>query len=107
MTIVTVDPGVCGFPAVIEVEAVSASRAKVRVKSDCEKAVEAGEALKEVDFFELFKREGDTYSVYRDTVFAMDHITCPIPVAIMKGVEAELGMAVPKDVSMRIDKGRS
>lgn len=34
----------------------------------------------------------------------MEHISCPIPVAILKAVEAELGFAAPKDVSIKIQK---
>lgn len=104
MTEVIVDPGICGFPATIEVTATSDHTARVTVTSDCEKAVKAGELLNEVDWFSLLKKQGETYDAYQDAVLNMEHISCPIPVAILKAVEAELGFAAPKDVSIKIQK---
>ncbi|MBA7684200.1 hypothetical protein ES703_92590 [subsurface metagenome] len=34
----------------------------------------------------------------------MKHVACPVPVAILKAVEAELGFAAAKDVSFQIQK---
>lgn len=64
MTEVIVDPGVCGFPATIEVTATSDHTARVTVTSDCERAVKAGELLNEVDWFSLLKKQGETYDAY-------------------------------------------
>ena len=53
MTKVVVDPGICGFIAIIEAVALSDRAARVTVTSECEKAVEAelGFALpKDVSF---------------------------------------------------------
>ena len=104
MTEVIVDPGVCGFLATIEVTATSDHTARVTVTSDCEKAVKAGELLNEVDWFSLLKKQGKTHDAYQGVVQDMEHISCPIPVAILKAVEAELGFAAPKDVSIKIQK---
>ncbi|MBA7659946.1 hypothetical protein ES703_67942 [subsurface metagenome] len=104
MTKVIVDPGICGFPATIEVTATSDHTARVTITSDCEKAVKAGELLKEVDWFSLLRKQGETYPAYQDAVLDMKHISCPIPVAILKAVEAELGFALPKDVSFHFQK---
>ncbi len=103
-TEVDVAPGICGFPATIEVAATSDHTARVTVTSDCEYAVKAGELLEEVDWFSLLKKQGKTYTDYQDAVLDMKHISCPIPVAILKAVEAELGFALPKDVSIKIKK---
>jgi hypothetical protein len=101
MTKVVVDPGVCGFIATIEVAALSAHTARVTLTSDCESAIKVGELLKEVDWFSLLRQEGDSYSAYLAAVQDIGHITCPVPVAILKAVEAELGLALPKDVVIR------
>jgi len=104
MTKVIVDPGICGFPATIEVTATSDHTARVTITSDCEKAVKAGELLKEVDWFSLLRKQGGTYPAYQDAVLDMKHISCPIPVAILKAVEAELGFAALGDVSFHFQK---
>ena len=100
MTKVVVDPGICGF----EATALSDHTARVTVTSDCEKAVKAGELLKEVDWFSLLKKQGETYVAYQEAMQDMDHISCPILSAILKAVEAELGFAATKDVSFHFQK---
>jgi len=104
MTKLVVDPGICGFKATIEATAVSDCVAKVTVTSDCEKAVGAGELLAEVDYFSILKRQGGSYNAYLEAVSNMEHSACPIPVAILKAAEAELGFAAAKDVSFHFQK---
>lgn len=101
---VVVDPGICSFIATIEATALSDRAARVTVTSNCEKAVEAGALLKEIDWFSILRKQGDSYSAYRDAMLGMKHAACPVPVAILKAVEAELGFALPKDVSFKIQK---
>ena len=100
MTKVVVDPGICGF----EATALSDHTARVTVTSDCEKAVKAGELLKDVDWISLLRQQGETYAAYQKAMQDMDHVSCPILSAILKAVEAELGYALPKDVSFHIQK---
>lgn len=104
MTKVVVDPGICGFMATIEVAALSDRAARVTVTSECEKAVGAGELLNEIDWFSILRKQGEGYSAYRDAMLDMKHVACPVPVAILKAVEAELGFAAAKDVSFQIQK---
>ena len=104
MTKIVVAPGICGFVATIEANALSAHTARITVTSDCEKVIKAGELLKEVDWFSLLKKQGGSYSAYQEVAQNMDHITCPVPVAILKVAEAELGFAATKDVSFKIQK---
>jgi hypothetical protein len=104
MTKVVVDPGICGFMATIEVAALSDRAARVTVTSECEKAVGAGELLNEIDWFSILRKQGEGYSAYRDAMLDMKHVACPVPVAILKAVEAELGFALPKDVSFQIQR---
>ena len=101
MTKVVVDPGICGFIATIDVAALSDHTARVTLTSDCESAIKVGELLKEVDWFSLLRQQGDCYSAYQAAVQNVGHITCPVPVAILKAVEAELGLASSKDVAIQ------
>ena len=60
-----------------------------------------GGQLEELDWPSLWKREGEGYSAYQAALQNIEHITCPVPVAILKAIEAELGLALPKDVAIR------
>ena len=95
MTRVIVNPGVCGFTTTIEVDKVDKRRVKVVITSDCEMVTELGESFTEVDAGQALK-QGQALSEYV-------HATCPIPIAVLKAIEAEAGLTVPCDVVILFD----
>ena len=95
MTRVIVNPGVCGFTTTIEVDKVSKRRVKVVITSDCEMVIELGESFTEVDAGQALK-QGQALSEYV-------HATCPVPIAVLKAIEAEAGLTVPCDVTILFD----
>ena len=101
MTRVVVEAGICGFTTTIEVVSLSARKVGVTVTSDCETVAKMGEHLKEVRWFDIWRRQGDSYSAYQTASQIPSHITCPVPVAILKAIEVEAGLALPKDVAIQ------
>ena len=95
MTRVIVNPGVCGFTTTIDVSKVSKRRVKVVITSDCEMVTELGESFTEVDAGQALK-QGQALSEYV-------HATCPVPIAVLKAIEAEAGLTVPCDVVILFD----
>ncbi len=95
MTRVIVNPGVCGFTTTIDVNKVSKRRVKVVITSDCEMVTELGESFTEVDAGQALK-QGQALSEYV-------HATCPVPIAVLKAIEAEAGLTVPCDVVILFD----
>ena len=95
MTRVIVNPGACGFTTTIDVNKVSKRRVKVVITSDCEMVTELGESFTEVDAGQALK-QGQALSEYV-------HATCPIPIAVLKAIEAEAGLTVPCDVVILFD----
>ena len=95
MTRVIVNPGVCGFTTTIEVDKVDKRRVKVVITSDCEMVTELGESFTEVDAGQALK-QGQALSEYV-------HATCPVPIAVLKAIEAEAGLTVPCDVVILFD----
>jgi hypothetical protein len=107
MTKVVVDPGICGMTTTIEVVSLPAHKVRVTIVSDCEMVSKMGEQLKELDWPSLWRQRGNGYDIYQAALQCERHITCPVPVAILKAIEAEAGLALPKDVAIRfksIDK---
>ena len=78
-----------------KVDKVAKRRVKVVVTSDCELVKELGESLVEVDAGYALK-QGQALSEYV-------HATCPVPIAILKAIEAEAGLTVPCDVVILFD----
>ena len=95
MTRVIVNPGICGFTTTIEVDTVAKQRVKVVITSDCEMVTKLGESLTEVDPWEALK-QGQALSEYV-------HATCPVPIAVLKAIEAEAELALPCDVVVLFD----
>jgi hypothetical protein len=106
MTIVRIDPGVCGHTA--RVEAVSDDGAEVRIKVESHCA-----SVKE-----LFEVLGDTFDGYEICLdkpgcgplyaYAAEHFPphcgCPVIAGVIKAAEAACKLALPKDVSITFER---
>ncbi len=104
MTRLTLDAGACGFTTVIEVKKTGRNRFKVELVSPCEMIKGLNEELKDKEFGpEVFRTIGDS-EIYRLCSKHLRHVSCPLPSAILKAVEVEAGLAIPKDVKMDIER---
>ena len=102
MTKVCVDPGICGLKTTLEIEKLSAKRVKVGIQSQCDAMVKMGEALGELDtYHEVFSEFGKS-STFEMAQKHCKHAACPVPTAILKGIEVECGLALAADVHMEI-----
>ena len=102
MTKVVVDAGICGFSTAIEVVRLSARRVRIIITSDCEMVSKIGEQSKELDWQNILsQREGSL--LYKSAFQCIRHIACPVPVAIIKAIEVEVGIALPRDVVIRFE----
>lgn len=102
MTTLKVDAGACGCWAKIVASRVDDRHVQVRIESDCEQVVKMNEDLAKVQW----KGQGHKVfgsivesAVYRSAASHIRHTACPIPSAILKAIEVEVGAAVPSDVS--------
>lgn len=113
MTRVECDPGICGNSCIIDVTRVSnpdvvkADKRKVRLKinSDCERVAGMTNELTEIDEGEVdewapIKPRGES----KICQYARQHrfcAACPVPSAILKAVEVEAGLAIPRDAHIK------
>ena len=103
MTRVIVHPGICGFSALLEAVG-SDGVVKLQIESECECIKKLAEVLTEVSLQDLMEAQLFTENkVYKNAAKCVRHQSCPIPCAIMKTVEAELGLALKKDVTIKFD----
>lgn len=107
MTRVVIDPGICGF--VTDAEAVSEDGVEVRVtvRSGCEAVTKMMEALGDTfDSYEVClvrPGKGPLYE-YASEKFP-GHCACPIVAGIVKAVEVECRLALPRDASITFQTG--
>ena len=102
MTRVIVKSGICGFISIIEVEEVDDKSLKIVIDSRCPMVTELGKSLVEIDEGEVFKSHIDT-AVYKAASSCKLHTTCPVPMAVLKAIEAEVHLALPRDVVVMFD----
>ncbi|MEJ2696059.1 MAG: hypothetical protein P8013_05375 [Candidatus Sulfobium sp.] len=103
MTRVVVNPGACGMESTIEIEKKDSKTYSVKVGSECEMVVKLGREIPELTMMDAFKRVMDN-PVYTGAVKCLKHVACPVPSAILKALEVEAGLNVPKDVSIKFVK---
>ncbi len=106
MTKVRIAPGVCGFPTIIEIEKKEGKRYSIKVSSECEMVEKMGEEVSLLSFMDAFKRIPDN-PVYQKGSACLLHVSCPVPSGILKALEVEAGLAVPKDVKIEFVSGKT
>lgn len=95
---VEVSAGVCGFTTVITAR-LQDGQVALDLESDCERIRQVAARLEAVDpIAELYGGAGA--SQIRACCNA-SHATCVVPVAALKAVEAEAGLALPRDAGLR------
>jgi hypothetical protein len=96
----SIEPGACGLSTAVEVLKAEGKGFRVRVTSECEMVEKLGERLRELGMMDAFKKILDN-PVYREGSSCLRHVSCPVPCGILKALEVEAGLAVPRDVTMR------
>ncbi len=102
MTRTVVNPGICGRTVTVEVATVGKRRVKVDIISDCEVVTKMGESLSELDQWDALKPLLHS-EVYKSASGCCLHASCPVPMAILKAVEIEAGLALPRPVLVRFE----
>lgn len=99
---VTVNPGICGFPCVIKAGKMDSRKVALEITgSDCGQIKKLSERLSRILLEEVFA------PISRNPVYASAeksgcHLSCPVPVAVLKAAEVALGLALPREVQIRL-----
>ncbi len=96
MTKVVIQPGACGMPATVEVKKKGKKTFTLTITSECEMVEKLGKEIPELDFMDAFKRLLDN-PAYTKGAACLKHVSCPVPCGILKALEVEAGLNVPKD----------
>lgn len=99
-----IDAGICGFHTSVIAEAETMRKVKLTIETECAQIAKAAEQLPEMDMLEELKAglgHGHVYGVLSGCV---RHVTCPVGSGILKAAEASAGLALPKDVSIKLTK---
>ena len=99
-----INAGICGFGTTVETTANPGYKVAVSIDSECPAIQKLAENLTEVNALgEISFRRGMPETLQK----GIDHCThaaCPVPVGVLKAIEVAAGLALPKDVSIKIEK---
>jgi hypothetical protein len=104
MSKVIVSAGICGFSSVIKAKKVDGGGVELKITSPCDMVAKLGKELKAVDMAQVITRDMADSKVYRVSGKHISHPACPVPSAILKAIEVEMGLALPRDVHMKISR---
>jgi hypothetical protein len=101
MTRVAVECGACGFSADLEVVRAGNRQVRLKVASGCEAVNRWGAAVARIRWPAVLGRAPEIQEFWGSALDMLTHRTCPVPLAVLKAIEAEIGAARPADVTIR------
>ena len=103
MTKVVINPGACGMQVTVEVEKKEGKVFSLRITTECEMVQKLGKEIPELTMMDAFKKLQDN-PVYRKGATCLRHVACPVPSGILKALEVEAGLNLPRDVTITFVK---
>jgi hypothetical protein len=101
---VTVEAGVCGFVTEIEALLDENQQVKLEIDSNCPNIMALAEDYNLSEgMTEVFIPFGES-PLFLAAKKHLKHTACPIPSTIMKAIEVTCGLALPRDVTMKIER---
>jgi hypothetical protein len=95
--------GICGFNTVVRA-AVDGDNVNLDIQSECKAIQKMALELKQVDPFQEISFRRSMPLTHEMGVKYCSHAACPVPAGIIKAVEVEANLALPKDVSIKLTK---
>jgi len=94
---IAVEPGICGFSCHVQARRKSAQAAVVEITgSECKLVRELADNIKEITLHDIFTQQTRN-PVFKAAERAGCHLSCPIPIAVLKAAEVALELALPHE----------
>lgn len=103
MATARIDAGICGFCTKVHTSG-EGRAVKVEIESDCEHIQKLAAALTEVDPFREISFRGDGPLTHELARVHCAHAACPVPTGVLKAIEVEAGLALPRDATITVTK---
>ncbi|NOZ07211.1 MAG: hypothetical protein GXP41_12825 [Chloroflexi bacterium] len=102
-----VDAGICGYKATVEATSLNGKEIQVEICSDCEMLTAMNEDLVQLQWkgrgHKVFRRMTES-AVYESAARHIRHCACIVPAAVLKTIEVETGMALPKKATIEFEE---
>ena len=98
-----IESGICGFCTTVKTTT-EGRKVRVEFETDCGYVEQLAEALTEVDPYKEISYRGEGPVTLKLAAEHLVHPACPVPSGIIKAIEVEAGLALPKDASIKPTK---
>ena len=99
-----IEAGICGHTTTVDAQLKEKYQVELIIQSDCKHIQKLAENLKEANAMnEISFRKGMPEILAKGAEYCT-HAACPVPVGILKTVEVAAGLALPKDVHIKVEK---
>jgi hypothetical protein len=95
-----IESGICGFCTTVRTTT-EGRKVRVEFETDCGYVEQLAEALTEVDPYKEISYRGEGPVTLKLAAEHLVHPACPVPSGIIKAIEVEAGLALPKDASIK------
>lgn len=95
-----IESGICGFSTTVRTTT-EGRRVRVKFETTCGHVENLAEQLTEVDPFREISYRGEGPVTLRLAAEHLVHPACPVPAGIIKAIEVEAGLALPKDATIK------
>lgn len=99
MTKVIIHPGICGFSVTVTVNKQQDRKAAVSFDTECEMVLNMLQDISLLDMRAAFTGILNN-PVYRSASMHLKHAACPVPAGILKALEVEFGLCLPREVTI-------
>jgi hypothetical protein len=103
MATAEIDSGICGFCTTVKTTS-DGRRVRVEFETECGYVEQLAEALTEVDPYKEISYRGEGPVTLKLAAEHLVHPACPVPSGIIKAIEVEAGLALPKDATIKPSK---
>jgi hypothetical protein len=104
MAKVNVDAGICGFSTTITATSEEMGKVELEFESECPNIQKVSKDSFSINVFNVLSQKPHETEIYKALSEHLPHTTCPLYSAFFKAAEVEAGMALPKDVQIKIEK---
>jgi hypothetical protein len=98
-----INSGICGHVSTVEAS-MDGKVCKVSITSDCKAIQELAQELTEVNPMMEISCKRSTPQTLQLGLKHCYHAACPVPVGIIKAIEVEARLALPKDAIIKVSK---
>lgn len=98
-----IQAGICGMTTTVEA-VMDGMGCKLTITSDCPHIQAMAAALPEVEPFREITFQGKGPLTFKVAAEHLPHPACPVPAGIIKAVEVAVGLALPAEATIKIER---